>query len=301
MGIERVGTVSQGKGGVGKSSCTANVGGELAASLVQAGSSGRVLLVDMDLQGNLSRELGYQPDSGDAFANALITNSALPVMRDVRPQLDVVPGGPAIGDLSAYFGARMGRGGESLDEVFTRQLAAIAGDYELILIDTPPGDRIVVEAAMAASSFVIIPTRSDDASLDGVELVAQRFVAVRDRNPGLQLAGVVLFAIGSRSRRLERDVRAILQKVLGDSAPVFDSWIRDLQTAAVDARRRGLLVHELEQAAGADKAQRIAKLRAGEQITDALYSRDPSGLADDYSKLSREILQRVVQLEQVEV
>ncbi|MBW8764538.1 MAG: ParA family protein [Microbacterium sp.] len=301
MGINRVVTVGQGKGGVGKTSLTGNVGAMLAADLVESGSSGRVLLVDMDHQGNLARELGYQPDSGDEFVRSMIADSPLPVIRDVRPQLDVVPGGPSLGDLSAFFGARTQRGGGSLDDVFIHQLGEVAGEYELILIDTPPGDRIVVEAAMAASAAVIIPTRSDDASLDGVERVAERFMAVRDRNPDLQLAGVVLFAIGSRSRRLERDVRATLQKVLGDAAPVFDTWIRSLETAAVDARRRGLLVHELEQAAGADKAQRIAKLRAKEEITDALYSRDPSGLADDYSKLTREILQRVVQLEQVEV
>ena len=299
MGISRVVTIGQGKGGVGKSSLTGNVAGMLASGLVAAGSPGRVLCVDMDLQGNLAREFGFQPDSGDALARALITDSPLPVMRDVRPQLDVVPGGPTVGDLSAFFGARTGRGGESLDEVFIRQLGAIAGEYELILLDTPPGDRIVVEAAMAASSAVIIPTRSDDASLDGVERVAERFMAVRDRNPDLQLAGVVLFAIGSRSRRLERDVRQTLQKVLGDAAPVFETWIRSLESAAVDARRRGLLVHELEQAAGVDKAQRIANLRAGAEITDALYSRDPSALAEDYENLTREILQRVVELEQV--
>lgn len=301
MGINRVVTVGQGKGGVGKTSLTGNVGAMLAADLVASGSSGRVLLVDMDHQGNLARELGYQPDSGDAFVRSMIADAPLPLNRDVRPQLDVVPGGPALGDLSAFFGARTQRGAESLDDVFIRQLEGIAGDYELILIDTPPGDRIVVEAAMAASAAVIIPTRSDDASLDGVERVAERFMAVRDRNPGLQLAGVVLFAIGSRSRRLERDVRKTLQGVLGDAAPVFETWIRSLESAAVDARRRGLLVHELEQAAGADKAQRIAKLRAKEEITDALYSRDPSGLAEDYQNLTREILQRVVQLEQVEV
>lgn len=301
MGIKRVLTVSQGKGGVGKTSLTGNVGGMLAASLHEAGSSSRVLLVDMDLQGNLARELGYPVDSGDALSRALVADTALPVIRDVRPNLDVVPGGPALGDLSAFFGARSQRGGGGLDEVFTRQLDMIAGEYELVMIDTPPGDRVLVEAAMSASMSVIVPTRSDDASLDGVQRVAERFVAVRDRNPDLQLAGVVLFAIGSRSRRLERDVRQTLEQVLGDAAPVFDTWVRSLETAAVDARRRGLLVHELEQASGADKAQRIAKLRAGEAITDTLYSRDPAGLAEDYEKLTREILARVVELEQIGV
>lgn len=301
MGIDRVVSVAQGKGGVGKTSLCGNVAAMLAASFAASGVPSRVLAVDLDPQGNLARELGYRPDTGDAVVRSLIADTALPVMRDVRPQLDVVAGGPALGDLAAFFGARTLRGGESLDDVFTRQLGAIAGEYRLILIDTPPGDRVVIEAAMSASSAVVIPTRTDDASLDGVERVAERFIAVRDRNPDLQLAGVALFAVGSRSRRLERDVRDTLTRVLGDAAPVFTTRIRSLESAAVDARRRGLLVYELEQASHADKAQRIATLRAGEALEDGLYSRDPSGLAEDYEALSREILTRVVELEQARV
>ena len=88
-GIPRVYTFSNGKGGTGKTSLTANVG----AIAAEAGY--HVLLVDLDPQANLIQDLGLegQADDGEAFANALHKRQALPVIKDVRPNLDVVPGG----------------------------------------------------------------------------------------------------------------------------------------------------------------------------------------------------------------
>lgn len=292
MSIERCVSVAQGKGGVGKTSATANVAGMAAASGL------RVLAVDLDPQGNLSRELGFEPDTGESLFNAFLTSMPLPLLKNVRENLDVVPGGEAVGDAPAVFGAREQRGAEGLDAVLETKLAAIADDYDLILIDTPPGDRILVEAALSASVAVVIPTRSDEASIDGVERVAARFVAVRKRNPNLRLAGVLLFGINSRSRRIERDVRNSLSGIVGDSAPIFHTIIRDHQAAAVDARKRGLLVHELKQASKADKTARIQALKSGEKPVDGLYAQDPSLLADNYKEFTKELLQRVGELEQ---
>ncbi|WP_310287737.1 ParA family protein [Microbacterium trichothecenolyticum] len=292
MSVNRTIAVAQGKGGVGKTSLVCNVAGLAAA----AGS--RVLIVDLDQQGNVARDLGYKPDSGEELLTSLITGAPLPLLVGVRDRLDVVAGGPALGDLAAVMTGRAQRGAGDLGDVLERKLSDVASDYDLIVLDTPPGDRIVVTAALAASRAVVIPTRSDEASLDGVTRIAERFMEVRARNPHLRLAGVVLFAISSRTTRLERDVRRSLEGVLGDAAPVFDTRIRHLDSAAADARRRGLLVHELEQAAIGDRVARIDALRQGSTPTGGLYARDSSGLAGDYANLAQEILTRVVQLEQ---
>lgn len=292
MSIERCTAIAQGKGGVGKTSVVGNVGGMAAAS------GARVLLIDLDPQGNLARELGYEPGTGEDLLNSLLTAAPLPVMSNVRENLDVVPGGPAVGDLAAIFGARESRGAERLDTVLEGKLTAIAEEYDLILIDTPPGDRIIVEAALSTSVAVVIPTRSDESSIDGVERIAERFLSVRQRNPELRLAGVLLFGINSRSRRIERDVRNSLAGIIGEAAPIFSTIIRYHEAAAVDARKRGLLVHELKQASKADKTSRIEALKSGEKPVDGLYAQDPSLLADNYRDFAKELLERVMQLEQ---
>lgn len=292
MTLNRAIAFAQGKGGVGKTTLTSNVGG-LAA---KAGY--RVLIVDLDQQGNVARDLGFEPDTGDELLTALVGNGPLPLRRDVRERLDVVPGGPAIGDAAALFTARASRGGGELADVLEAKLGEIAGNYDLILLDTPPGDRIIVEAALAIASAVAIPTRMDEASIDGVTRIAERFVAVRERNPRLRLAGIILFAISSRTTRLERDVRDALSEILGDAAPVFETRIRHLDSAAADARRNGLLVHELEHAGVDDRAARLAALKAGDKPAGGLYARDTSGLAADYSDLTTELLTRLAEIEQ---
>lgn len=292
MSIPRTVTVAQGKGGVGKTSLTSNVAGLAAAA------GHRVLLLDLDQQGNVARDLGYEPDTGDDLLTALISKAPLPVVKGVRDNLDVVPGGPAVGDVAAIFASRAGRGGDDLGAVLLAKLAPVAGDYDLILMDTPPGDRIIVDAALTVSRSVVIPTRTDEASIDGVQRIAERFIAVRERNPELRLAGVALFAISSRTTRLERDVRGILDELLEGVAPVFSTRVRHLDSAAADARRRGLLVHELEAAGVADRSARLSALKSGERPAEGLYSRDAGGLAGDYQALAVELLSRVAEIEQ---
>lgn len=306
MSIRRAVAFAQGKGGVGKTTLTSNVAG-LAA---KAGY--KTLVVDLDQQGNIARDLGFEPDSGDDLMSALVSaGTPLPIKRDVRENLDVVPGGPAIGDAAAMFAARASRaGGVSMADALEEKLGAIADDYQLILFDTPPGDRIIVEATLAVVSAVAIPTRMDEASIDGVARIAERFVSVRDRNPDLRLAGVVLFAITSRTTRLERDVREALEQILGGAAPVFDTRIRHLDSAAADARRRGLLVHELEQANVDDRKKRLKALRDTKKLAEeerreklqaataeGLYSTNASGLAEDYESFTRELLMRLAEIE----
>ena len=84
-----------GKGGVGKTSITANTAGILA------NSEWRVLAIDLDRQGNLQKDLGYREDDrhdqGEMLFRALTGDQALePILTEVRPNLDVIPGGEQI-------------------------------------------------------------------------------------------------------------------------------------------------------------------------------------------------------------
>jgi chromosome partitioning protein len=291
MGIPRVVAIENGKGGVGKTSVVCNVAGLAAAD------GARVLVVDLDPQGNTSKDLGYQLGDGSEMFNSFVSGGALPIITGVRPNLDVAAGGEQVGDIPAMSLAWNQRGAGDFASRLREKLLQIIDDYDLVLVDTPPGDRVLSEGVLTVASSVVIPTQADDGSLDGVMAVAKRFVSVRDRNPELQLAGVVLFDISQRAMRLERSVRHDLEEMLGGVAPVFSRRIRNAKSAAKDARSRGLLVHELEGEADAERGRRLAALRAGEKPTSEMFVSDATGLAEDYQELTREILAAVAGIE----
>lgn len=292
--IDRVVALANGKGGVGKTTTVANVGGYAALA------GAKVLLVDLDPQGDLARDLGYQPHNGQELFNALVAGTQPRVLKDVRENLDVIPGGQALEDIQSLMVSRAGRSDAGdFGDLLYAVLGPIAEDYDLILLDTPPGERTLVEGALAVASAVVIPTRSDEASIDGVERVARRFMAVRERNPVLQLAGVVLFGVGPRSLRLERSVRNSLEEMLADVAPVFTTRIRNLESASADARKKGLLFYELEGAATDAQKERLKALRAGEKPAEGFFARSAGDLAEEYERLTGEILRRLNEIESV--
>lgn len=288
--MRRVVAIANGKGGVGKTTLTAGLAGQLAAS------GSRVLVVDTDPQANLARDLGYASGDGGTLSLAITHGLPLEVQRGVRDRLDVVSGGPALWDVAPAFTARGARGATLPG--LKPALAAVkpekkGADYDVVLVDTPPGEPILQELVFAAADFLIIPTRSDDASLDGLVVVAQRFAAARAVNPELTLLGVVLFGVRAGSTRLIGRVRSALQDTLGDAAPVFPTSIRYLESAAVDMRSRGLLPHELTELHRSDTKKRLSRLREGAPTgtRDSLLSRNSSaeGLAADYAALADEV------------
>lgn len=294
--MRRVVAIANAKGGVGKTSITAGLAG-LAA---RAGY--RVLTVDADPQGNLSLDLGYPIDDGRALSLAIERGQRLSPLRGVRPNLDCVPGGAALFEIPATYFAKLARG-----EAMTGLRAALDAlspegpvkEYDLILIDTPPGEPVLQELVFNASDYLIIPTRSDEASLDGLVTVAHRFAATRHTNPNLRLLGVLLFGVRHGSLRLRDGVRESLEEALEGAASVFHTAIRYHESAAVDMRRNGLLPYELEKRHAGDQKVRLARLRDGVRArsSNALLSRDATGLSTDYAALAKEVIDTIASLE----
>lgn len=289
--LGRVVAVVNGKGGVGKTTITANVGGLLASS------GYRVLLVDLDPQGNLGEELGYtgQPsdDRGRALAQALTFGGSLVPEADVRRGLDVLVGGASLDMAAAGLTMLAQKDPLRAKSALAIALSEIAPRYDLVLIDCPPGQETLQQAALAAARWALIPVKTDASSRKGLRDVARRLDAVVDANPDLDLLGVVLFGVNRGATRVIESARAAIIGDLGDGAPVLETTIRHVEAAAQEARDRGLLVHELEEAVLA--APKWYEVRRNGIRHDGPRSKSASGLADDLQALGTEIIARITE------
>lgn len=293
--LSRVIVFATGKGGTGKTSCAANVAG-LAA---QAGM--KVLLIDLDSQGNLEFDLGYvdKGDEGKHLVNTLLTEGTLqPVLKSVRPNLDVIPGGSKLDELEDLVLGRERRG-ENGSILLANALKPIASEYELIIIDTPPSKRsALVMLALAAARWIVIPTKSDRASIKGLSVLADQVVRIREVNPTIDVLGAILFGMGSaatvRRRFAAEDVKNVLG---GDSGLLFESIIRHAEAAAGDARDKGKLIHELAEVVHNAEPWYVA-LKAGRRPERPAGS--SLALCDDYVLFADELIKRIGTAEEAE-
>ena len=270
--------IANGKGGVGKTSIAANGAGTAAAG------GWRVLAVDLDPQGNLARDLGYhdRSDHGRALADAVEHAAPVVPMPDVRDRLDVIAGGHATEEIEVRLRAT---GPEELARVIT----AAAGPYDLVLVDCPPATGILLDAALHAARWLLVPTRGDAASLDGLARVARRFASVREEaNPDLELLGVVLFNFGVKDTATLTAARGQVAADLAGAAPVLTSFVRNSRKAPDDMRELGLTAIEYEETAAT--APRWFVDRGARR-----YSRSAGGLAEDYAALTDEVLGLLLQ------
>ncbi|WP_299039926.1 ParA family protein [uncultured Pseudokineococcus sp.] len=293
--LRRTIAVMNRKGGVGKTTLAANVAGLLAAAGQQ------VLLVDLDPQGNLAEDLGYTgtdvDDEGRGLLTALTASSAPVPARAVRPNLDVIPGGVALEDTSAVLRSRVARDGNAAVLGLARALAKVAGSYDFVVLDCPPGEGVMQDAALAAARWLLVPTRSDSSSRKGLRQVADRFAAARELNPDLELLGVVLFAVTKSATRIDRRARENLAADLGGAASVLTASVRYAEAAAADARERGQLMHELEGALAAQSPWYVGR-RSGTAVDEPALPRSASTVAADLQLVAEEIVELLLQREQ---
>jgi len=294
QGLERVVAVVNGKGGVGKTTITANIGGLLAAS------GYRVLLVDMDPQGNLAEELGYTKsainDDGRTLADTLAGRSAARPVADVRENLDVLVGGAQLDTAAAGLTMKARTDPKGAKSALASALVPVAGNYDLIFIDCPPGQETLQQAALAAARWALIPVKTDASSRKGLRDVARRLDAVIDINPDLDLLGVVLFGVNRSAHRVSQTARESIHQDLGQEAPILAATIRHAEATAQECRDRGLLAFELEEAVLA--APKWWELRRHNIQHDGPRSKSAVGVAEDFQVLGQEIVGRIMASEE---
>lgn len=292
MTIDNALCVTNSKGGVGKTSLVANIA--VTAALAQW----RVLAVDLDPQGNLGRDLGYRyrddATQGRGLFDAVFAGGVPAPLSEVRAGLDVIDGGQYTKKLADLLAMQALEENSYEDYASVEDaLAPLSADYDLVLLDCPPAGGRIGRAALSMAHYVVVPTRVDDASIDGLEGLAEDYGEVKSAaNPSLTLLGVVLFDVGAGDSRLREEVRDVVNDIVEGIAPVMKTAVRHSRRSAWDMRRRGLVAAEYERAA-LEAAPWYAASGDGEVRQH--FSSAAGGLAGDYQELTNEILTAMVE------
>ena len=191
-------TLSNHKGGVGKTTSVINIG----AGLVSLGK--KVLLVDLDPQANLSQSLGYRDQE-------LTIYGALKGEQEVKP-IEVLPGLELIPSTLDLAGAEIELSAEAGREFILKELLEpLRSSYDYIIIDSPPSLGLLTINAFTASNEVLIPLQSQYLALQGLTVLQGVIEKIQKRlNKGLKLGGVFITQYDKR-KVLHREVLQTIQ------------------------------------------------------------------------------------------
>lgn len=296
MAINNLLIVANEKGGVLKSTGASHLAGYAAAA------GWDVLAIDADRQGNQSRDLGYTPDGGRAFAAALTGTAPLvPIQHPKWQSLHYVAGGKALDDAVGTIGTALGRGNIGALRAFERALAPLAANYHLIVVDSPPSEILLRKVLFAAARFVVVPCQVDDASVDGIAGILETVQEVRDVdavNPYLEVLGAFLGPIQNGAQKTAQITAAQINSLVNDPEFVLASTIRSAQSIATYCRANGILTNEYEVLANAKRPKgrgaiyKLAKADRDKLRAEHTFSAAASGLATDWQNVVTEIMDR---------
>src|SRR6266705_1450499 len=193
------------KGGVAKTTTTLNLG----VALAEQGK--RVLLVDLDPQGNLTMSQGWNPDEIDRSLFDVLVHR-LPITEIVRTnELDVAVSSIDLAGAELALSSMIGR-----ERALEKALISVKPKYEYILIDTPPSLGLLTINALVASSGVIVPVQCEYLSLRGLVQLENTLSMIRENlNPDVAIEGILPTMFDKRLLHSKEAV-AILKENFGD-------------------------------------------------------------------------------------
>ena len=249
----RVLAVSNQKGGVGKTTTAINLGTALAAI------GEKVLIVDMDPQGNASTGLGVPRETRRVTIYDVIVDgrsvddSAVPT---TVPGLDIVPADADMSGVEIEL-SQADRRSFRLRDALRGQGAEGQTRYDYVLIDCPPSLNLLTLNAMAAADAVLVPLQCEFFALEGLTQLMKTIEMVRQSlNPTLEIQGLVLTMYDRRST-LSGQVAADVRSHFGDK--VYDAVIpRNVRVAEAPSFGKPALIYDLK-CAGSQAYLRLAR------------------------------------------
>jgi chromosome partitioning protein len=201
------------KGGVAKTTTTLNLG----VAFAEYGH--RVLLIDLDPQGNLTMSQGLNPDSIEqSMFDVLVHRMPLEHVI-VRREVDLAVSSIDLAGADMALSSQIGR-----ERALEKALAPIRDRYDFILIDTPPSLGLLTINAFVAGTGVIVPVQTEYLSLRGLVQLENTLAMVRENlNPSVEIVGIVPTMYDRRLTH-SREADEILRENFGDL--VYNTRIR---------------------------------------------------------------------------
>jgi chromosome partitioning protein len=267
--MKRVIAIANQKGGVGKTTTAVN----LAASL--AATQRRVLLIDLDPQGNATMGCGVEKSSVEYGSCEVLLEEC------TAEQAIVEVGGnfhlmPTNQDLTSAE-VRLVMSTEGRESRLRDALAPVRDRFDLIIIDCPPSLNMLTLNALVAADSVIVPMQCEYYALEGLSALSATIDQVRDAlNPGLHIEGILRTMFDPRAN-LSTEVSAQLLTHFGDT--VFRTVIpRNVRLAEAPSFGLPVLMHDKDSrgalaylALAGEMIRREDELTAAAAIPDAAH------------------------------
>ena len=270
----RVLSIANQKGGVGKTTTAINLGTALAAI------GEKVLIVDLDPQGNASTGLGIdRRDRRCSTYDVLIGQAPIreAILETAVPRLHIAASTLDLSGLELEIGA-------ARDRAFRLRSALAAvnnggdNDYSYVLVDCPPSLNLLTVNAMAAANAILVPLQCEFFALEGLSQLIKTVEQVRSTlNPGLTIHGIVLTMHDSRNK-LSNQVAADVREFMGRK--VYDTMIpRNVRISEAPSYGKPVLVYDLK-CVGSEAYLRLAteviqrekELKADSGVTREIFS-----------------------------
>ena len=244
------------KGGVAKTTTTLNLGVALAEREM------KVLLVDLDPQGNLTMSQGLNPDTIERSMFDVLVHR-LPIQQVIHhTEVDLAVSSIDLAGAELALSSMIGR-----ERALEKALAPVRESFDFVLVDTPPSLGLLTINALVASNGVIVPVQCEYLSLRGLVQLENTLSMIRENlNPEVGIEGILPTMYDKRTLH-SREAVEILQENFGDL--VFDTKIRKTVRYA-EAPVKGTSVLKYDPSGNAAQAYR----QLAKEVLDATQARE---------------------------